>query len=96
MQIKVLSVKSERSVLLKELLYRSTHRGCKETDILLGDFAENFLDKMTLAQLDDYKMIIGQDDALIYEWLTDQTEYPANLNHEILNEIKKFHARKNA
>ena len=32
-------MKSDKELLIKKLLYRSIHRGCKETDILLGNFA---------------------------------------------------------
>ena len=31
---------AEQSTLAKQLLYRSVHRGCKETDFLIGEFAK--------------------------------------------------------
>ena len=35
----------------KELIYKSTHRGCKETDILLGNFATSCIDSLTDSEL---------------------------------------------
>lgn len=50
----------------KELLYKSTHRGCKETDILLGNFATSCIDSLTDSELLQYKKIIDMDDEAIY------------------------------
>lgn len=82
--------------LQKELIYRSYHRGCKETDILLGDYAIEKVGNMTESEQVEYQQLIAQDDGLIYHWLTGQVDYPANINHILLDNIKQFHAKKNA
>ena len=48
---------------LGRLLYRSWHRGCKETDILLGDFAKAMLGELTDDELSDYEELLTVDDA---------------------------------
>ena len=83
-----------QEVLIKELLYRSEHRGCKETDILLGEFAAASLVGMSDELLKDYAELIAHNDANIFAWLTGQMPYPANLNHELLEQIKIFHQNK--
>ena len=52
-------------LLRKQILYRSTHRGCKETDFLIGEFA-----KVKLAEIEDLKLFsefLEEDDWEIYD-----------------------------
>ena len=37
--------------LIKQLLYRSVHRGCKETDFLVGEYAKSELGKINDLEL---------------------------------------------
>lgn len=54
---------------LKKLLYRSWHRGCKETDIILGRFADENLHKMDFATIDIYEKLLDEPDTSIWDWL---------------------------
>jgi antitoxin CptB len=69
----------------KKLLYRSKHRGCKEMDILLGNFAAEFLFSLSDEDLNQYKIIIDMDDQLIYSYFTGQEIVPKDL--PLLNRI---------
>lgn len=73
---------------IKKLIYRSWHRGCKETDILLGDYAKLNLNKMSEKQLDEFEKLIETDDSLIYDILTDKVEAPQYLSLELIEHIK--------
>ncbi|KAF2282089.1 hypothetical protein GH714_042913 [Hevea brasiliensis] len=53
----------------RRLLYRSTHRGCKETDILLGAFAERYLALLDEEELVRYEKIVELDDELLYSYV---------------------------
>ncbi|MFP3027845.1 MAG: succinate dehydrogenase assembly factor 2, partial [Wolbachia sp.] len=53
---------TDSSLLRRKLMYRSWHRGCKETDILLGHFALKYLDKFSLSELIEYEKIVDLDD----------------------------------
>ena len=83
--------KKER--LAKELIYKSCHRGCKETDLLLCNFAETYVAKMSEFELLDYKEIISQNDLDLYEWLLDKAPPPSNINSHLINQIKTHHAK---
>ncbi len=83
---------SEMENLRRELLYKSTHRGCKETDILLGKYAEARLTTMDHATLNAYQELIEQPDNDIYDWITDKAALPTNLNAKLIYDIKQFHA----
>ena len=50
----------------KKLLYISTHRGCKEMDIILGTFAQHNIDKLTLDEIAIFERLLSESDATIY------------------------------
>ncbi len=62
------------AVRLRRLRYRSWHRGCKETDLILGPFSDNGLE--TLSDLDLYEKLLDEDDADIWEWIIGKTQTP--------------------
>ncbi len=61
---------------LKRLHYRSWHRGCKETDQILGRFADARLEKLEPVFVDVYEQLLDEDDADIWAWLTQKAETP--------------------
>jgi antitoxin CptB len=61
---------------LRRLYFRSSHRGCKETDLLLGDFAEKHLAGMDAQALSLYEALIEEPDWDIWAWANGQEDYP--------------------
>lgn len=55
---------------LKRLKYRSWHRGCKETDIILGHFADRHLHRLDEPSLVLYEQLLDENDVDIWNWLT--------------------------
>lgn len=75
---------------LKRLTYRSWHRGCKETDLILGRFADLHLASASPKLLDAFERLLDEDDADIWAWLTGKEapeEYRAVL--ELLLEVPR-------
>lgn len=62
---------------LKRLKFRSWHRGWKETDLILGSFADAMLEKLTQSELDLYDRFLDLDDDVIWNWLVGKAETPA-------------------
>ena len=62
----------DNQTLIKRLKYRSWHRGCKETDLILGNFAEEKLETLPPELLSAYTSLLDEDDADIWAWLTDK------------------------
>ena len=58
---------------IRRLRYRSWHRGCKETDIILGNFADAKLDKLSSVELDIYEQLLEEDDSDIWSWVNGNT-----------------------
>ena len=74
----------------KRLRYRSSYTGTKETDILLGTFAERHLDGLSEAELDDYEALLKIEDPRLYTWITGQETPPAEYDTPVLRKIREF------
>lgn len=74
---------------LKQLLFRSQHRGFNEMDQLLTAFAYAQLAKLSPAELDAYGQLLDLPDWDAFAWITGQQEPPANLKH-IVDKIKSY------
>jgi antitoxin CptB len=80
----------EKEILIKQLLYRSNHRGCKETDILLGRFFNEKSGEFDEKKLQLYNEFISEDDMLIYDWILGKVVEDKKYLNLIL-EIRQFH-----
>ena len=78
-------------LLRKRLRYRSWHRGIKEMDILLGQFADQFLAEMDDAALDVYENLISHNDQELYAWMTGRKPVPTQIDHELFRRIAAAH-----
>jgi antitoxin CptB len=81
---------TDTSLLRKKLMYRSWHRGCKETDMLLGYFALKYLNKFSLNELIEYEKIVDLDDYELYCYVTRKANLPSNLDSKVMDLITCF------
>ena len=79
-----------KDLLIKQLLYRSAYRGCKETDILLGKFIVGKISEFGDEKLQLYQKFIQEDDALIYDWILNKSDAPDSYL-ALIQEIRIFH-----
>ena len=73
----------------KKIVYRSLHRGCKETDFLLG----NFFQQTNIISIYDKELcleFLNEDDILIYDWILNKVNVPEVYKSLVLK-IQKFH-----
>jgi antitoxin CptB len=75
-------------LLRKQILYRSTHRGCKETDFLIGEFAKNNLNE--ISDLELFSRFLEEDDLEIYDWILAKNLEPKHYK-SIVERIREFH-----
>jgi antitoxin CptB len=55
-------------LLKKKILYRSSHRGSKEMDLLLVNFVKKYINSFDGLQLKDLANLLSIDDETIYNW----------------------------
>lgn len=85
-------INSEESLEIrrKRLKFRSWHRGIKEADILLGSFADKFLEQMSAQQLDDYENLLREADSDLVAWITNDREAPQKYQHHVMKMLKSI------
>lgn len=71
----------------KKLLYRSLHRGCKETDLLLGKFAAKYIPNMSREDLLEWEKVLDQTDSDIVSWVIRGVDVPAYLQSEVMKKL---------
>ena len=62
---------NNRNVFIKKLIYRSKYTGTRETDILLGNFAENHLKNLDDDDLLAYLDLLNSGDPRIWRLSID-------------------------
>lgn len=79
---------------LKRLHYRSWHRGCKETDVILGYFADSHLERLSDDQLAVYEQLLGEQDADIWNWLIGKEEPERTEYMPVIRLLRQFSAQR--
>lgn len=77
----------------KKLKYRAWHRGTKEMDLILGNYADVHLEQMSNEQMDQFSNLLNQADDEMYTWISGASEVPAEFDNEIMKSLKKFQMR---
>lgn len=77
----------------KRLLFRSWHRGTREMDLLLGNFATRNLTTFSDRQLDLFEALLEYADSDIYGWITRRDTVPAALDNDVVRLLLNFKFR---
>ncbi len=76
----------------KRLLFRSWHRGTRESDLILGRFAEAHLAGFDAGQLDRYEALLECSDADLFDWVSGRDAPPAAHDHDVMRLLLAFTA----
>jgi antitoxin CptB len=87
---------NELEVRRKRLLFRSWRRGTRESDLLLGGFAEQHIAGWAAAELDRYEALLEASDAEIFDWIAGRVAPPAELDTDILRLLANFRYHRSA
>lgn len=79
-----------RQQFIKKLLYQSCNRGCKETDLIIGQFAKQNVENMSDNDLQIFNQILQLPDADIYDWYTKKKPLPKENSSNIMTQILNF------
>ena len=59
---------TNKEILKKQIIYRSTHRGSKEMDLLLGNFVKKYIEELNDVELNDLEKLLFLEDEILYKW----------------------------
>ena len=76
----------------KRLRFRSWHRGTKETDLILGRFADRFVAGFDEAELDQFEALLERDDHEIFDWVSERAPVPPEAETRVTRLLRNFTA----
>ena len=79
-----------KEILKKKIIYRSTHRGTKEMDLLLGNFVKKYINKLNESELKDLEKLLFVEDEVIYKWYFDKNLTNSIPNTKVSSMLKNF------
>lgn len=74
----------------RKILFRAWHRGIREMDLILGQFADNELPGIGAADLDEFEAILSEDDNDLFKWICGKAETPDHLKTPLFERITAF------
>ena len=77
----------------RKLRFRSWHRGIRETDLIMGRFADACLDHLSEDELDDYERLLEVQDQDLFAWVTGEQPVPPELDMPAFRKLAAFHSR---
>ena len=81
---------SKLSIRKKEILFKCTHRGTKELDILLGNYVSNHINELKSKELDYLDVILNFNDMDLFKILTKKKAIDKKMNEYFIKKIIKF------
>ena len=79
----------------KKILFKCTHRGTKELDILLGNFVSKHIDLLKSKELNYLEIILSFNDIDLYKILINKKEIDKKMNKLFVKKIIKFNQKFN-
>ena len=79
-----------RDIWIKKLIYRSKYTGTRETDLLLGNFAEKYLKNLKDDELLSYEKLLISGDPRIWRLSIDIEQSEDEKENIIVELIKNF------
>lgn len=69
----------------KRLIFRAWHRGTREMDLLIGSFAEKYINGFDAADLAIFEEILINNDPDVYDWIIGRQKAPEELASRVLD-----------
>jgi len=75
----------------RRLLFRSWHRGIREMDLIMGRFADSWLERMSNEELDQFEQLIPVPDPDLYAWVSGESAVPTHYDTPVFRRLRAFH-----
>ncbi len=74
----------------RRLVWRASHRGMKEIDLIVGTYARREAKAMDEPALADFEALLDYADADLYDWLVRCLSPPPNADRALIEALKKI------
>jgi antitoxin CptB len=78
----------EPDIRRRRLLFRATHRGTFENDLMIGGFVRANLESFSDADMDALEAVLDIPDTSLADWLTGRVPMPADVETPMLRRIR--------
>ena len=76
--------------LIKQIIYRSSHRGTKEMDLLLGNFVKKYINVFDDKDLSDLNELLSIEDEIINKWYFKKENNIIIINNKITKMLREY------
>jgi antitoxin CptB len=73
----------------RRLLFRATHRGTQENDLLIGRFVSIRIDALTEADIAELEELLEYPETLLADWLTGREPIPDALDSPLTRAMRQ-------
>ena len=77
----------------KRVKFRAWHRGMKEVDLILGPFADAYVESLSDEELDAFELLLAVPDNDLYDWLCERSTPPDRFRTKLYDQIHDFSRR---
>ena len=81
---------TNKEILKKQIIYRSSHRGFKEMDVLLGNFVKKYIDIFNESDLVDLQNLLLLEDEILYKWYFEKKNNKSIKRAKVSSMLKGF------
>ena len=74
----------------RKLLYRAWHRGMRETDLIMGRFADASIEQLAAAELVEFEQLMEVPDRELLAWITGEADVPPNYDTALFRRLREF------
>jgi antitoxin CptB len=74
----------------RKLRFRSWRRGTKESDLVIGGFADAFLHRLDMDQLSRFEALLDENDQDVLSWVIGMTPPPPAFESDVLEMLRDF------
>lgn len=71
----------------KRARFRAWHRGTREMDLILGNFADDAISSMGAAELQEFERLLEVSDSLLLKWFTGAAPVPDSIDTGLFRKI---------
>ena len=79
-----------KEILKKKIIYRSTHRGTKEMDLLLGSFVKKYINNLDTTDLKDLDLLTQIDDETLHNFYSNSDSKIFSSENKVSKMFKEF------
>ncbi len=74
----------------RKLRFRSLRRGTKESDLVIGGFANDHLKDLDQQQLEHFEALLDENDQDVLSWVMEMMPPPAVFDTDVLEMLRTY------